>query len=56
MSVRRATVTTLAALLVTSCGGGQLGVPGAPTTSTPAVVSVLPRDEVAGRPTGRRST
>ena len=45
MSVRRV-VAVLAALLVTSCGSAQPDVPGAPTTSTPAVVTVLPRDEV----------
>lgn len=46
MSVRRA-AAALAALLATSCGGGQLDAPavGAPTASASAV-AVLPRDEV----------
>lgn len=45
VSVRRV-VAALAALLATSCGGGQVDAPAAPTTPTPAVVTVLPRDEV----------
>ena len=47
MSVRRA-AAVLAALLATSCGGGQVdaSVAGGPTASASAAVDVLPRDEV----------
>ena len=47
MSVRRV-VAALAALLATSCGGGQVDAPaaGGPTASASAAVAVLPRDEV----------